>query len=202
MKKALFIVDIQQKYDKNFTKEYLEKVEEYIGTSSSNYEKIVMVMENNEDNGDFIPKEIHMELSIRPVFKCYDSDYSLEKLNRSTLFQKKGKSLVPRFNIPDGDFCFMDREGYFVGKKEDGKLFIDFMSKDLYMLLNLFRDFDEVEIIGGGINHCVKKTQEYFRFIGINNTRINKDMCYAISYQKAPCPDFLFDSYIENHQRD
>ena len=76
------------------------------------------------------------------------------------------------------------------------------MSKDLYMLLNLFRSYDEVEIIGGGINHCVKKTQEYFSFIGINNTKINKDMCYEISYRRKHCPDDVFDSYIENKQRD
>lgn len=202
MKRALFIVDIQEKYNKSFTMDYLQKVEEYIGKNKDKYDRIVMIMEENVDKGDFIPRDVFEELTIRPVFKCYDSEYSLERIKRSTLFKQSGSSLVPKFKLPDGDFCLKDGTGYFVGKQEDGILFIDYMSKDLYLLLNLFRDYDEVEIIGGGLRHCVKKTQEYFRFIGITNTRINKDMCYKISSQPSPCPEFAFDTFIENKQRD
>ena len=86
MRKGLFIVDIQEKYDKNFTEEYFTRVKDYIDKNKDNYEKIVMIMEENESSGDFISKEMHKNLSIRPVFKCYDSDYSIEKLKKSSLF--------------------------------------------------------------------------------------------------------------------
>lgn len=203
MPKALFIVDIQQKYNNSFRKEYLDKVKRYLEDNGDEYEKIVMIMEENptEGKGDFIPSDIHRELTIRPIFKCYDAEYSNKKLKNSKYFQVKNNSLIPKIKFPEGDFCLPEKSGFLVGKKEDGEIYIDYMGKDLYLLLNLLRGYD-IDLIGGGINHCVKKTKEYFHFIGIDSVTIKKDLCYSISYQKNACPEYLFDRYIENKQED
>lgn len=197
MDKVLFIVDIQQKYRNNFRKEYLNKVKQYLNTNGSNYKHIVMIMEENTDNGDFISKDIHQELTIRPVFKCYDAEYSYNKLKESKNFSLQDGKLIPKITFPDGNFCIQEGAGFLVGTQEDGKIYIDYMNRDLYLLLNLFREY-EIEIIGGGLNHCVKKTQEYFNFIGIKTTTIKKDLCYKISTQTNPCEDKYFDLFIEN----
>lgn len=197
MNKVLFIVDIQQKYRKSFHKEYLNKVKQYLEKNSNDYKHIVMIMEENEENGDFIPKDIHQELTIRPVFKCYDASYTMERLKNSNNFDIKDGKLIPKIEFPDGDFCIQEGPGFLVGTQEDSRIYLDYMGKDLYFLLNLFRGY-EIELIGGGLNHCVKKTQDYFKFVGITSTYINKDMCYKISQQANPCEEFYFDLYIEN----
>lgn len=197
MDKVLFIVDIQEKYRNSFRNEYLDKVKQYLNTNRSDYKHIVMIMEENTDCGDFISKEINQELTIRPVFKCYDAEYSYNKLKESVNFSIIDGKLIPKINFPNGDFCFQEGSGFIVGTKEDDKIYIDYMGRDLYLLLNLFRNY-EIDIIGGGLNHCVKKTQEYFRFIGISNTKIKTELCYNISVQSKPCDDKYFDLFIEN----
>ena len=48
MEKVLFIVDVQQKYDKNFTEEYLNKLKKYIAKNGQEYKKIVNSLEENK----------------------------------------------------------------------------------------------------------------------------------------------------------
>jgi hypothetical protein len=199
--KVLFIVDIQQRYHTSFKKEYLDKVRTYLAKNGHKYKHIVMIMEENIDHGDFIPKDINMELTVRPVFKCYNNEYSYQKLKNSTFFSIKDNKLIPKLKFPDGDFCFQDGNGFLIGTADEGNIAIDWMSKDLYYLLNMFRNY-EIELIGGGLNHCVEKTKNYFRYMNINTVTINKDMCYCISNQSNPCDTREFDLFIENKQKD
>ena len=51
--KTLFIVDIQNKYKNSFNEDYLNKVIDFIKKEGTNYEKIILIMEENIENGDY-----------------------------------------------------------------------------------------------------------------------------------------------------
>lgn len=198
--KTLFIIDIQKKYNKNFDDSYLSKITNYLNKNYYYFDKIVCIMENNKILGDFLNEEVLKKLTVRPVFKCYDAEYSFSKLKKSNKFKVSEKGLQPLFEIPNGDFYLRDNTGYIIGSRDENNVKIDYLNLDLYYLMNLIRNTD-IFLIGGGLNNCVKKTQDYLKCLGIKST-ILKDLCYTIYPVQNPCNTKKFNVFIENKQKD
>jgi len=199
--RTLFIVDIQQKYKDSFSENYLNDVKDFIYKDYKNFDKIVCIMENNKILGDYIPEEINEKLTIYPIFKCYDAEYTYNVMRKSKNFEIDEEGcLVPLIEIPEGDFCIREGKGFFVGKRDDTNVSIDYMGKDLYLLMNLLR-YDDIYLIGGGLNNCVEKTKNYLHFLGIDS-QIIKKLCYTIDKKSESCPNNHFNVFIKNNQKE
>ena len=101
---TLFIVDIQSKFRQSFDEDYLNDVISYLKNKSKEYDKIILIMEENIANGDTIPSEIKEKISYYPVFKDYSASYTMNNLKESKNFSLDKGYLEANIEIPEGVF--------------------------------------------------------------------------------------------------
>lgn len=192
--KTLFIVDIQSKFRNSFNEEYLDETISYLNKKGKDFDKIVCIMEKNVSEGDYVPKEVFEKLTYYPVFKLYEASYTREKLLNSTHFNINKGEITSNVEIPMGSFIFKENGGYIIGNRTNTSISMDFVCNGLYQLLNSLRD-DDITIVGGGLYNCVKKTQDFLNFMGIDSV-IDKEYCYTLEEDDS-CSLDRFDYYVE-----
>ena len=152
--------------------------------------------ENKQLKGDFLPKTISDKITSYPVFKCYDASHTYEKIKRSQNFTIFEGHILPLVRIADGEFTLNEgNEGYIIGTKDGTAFNLDYINKDLYMLLKSL-DGDEISIIGGGIDNCVRRTKNFLKFMDIKS-KVLRDFCYTIDKKIAPADERNFDDFKE-----
>lgn len=168
--KILLIIDIQKKYQNNFNKQYLNKVQKFIEKTKDEFDEIVYMVDFTDKNflHDYVPAFI-LENTDCMLQKSYTKEYEFFYIVANTEAISGTSTSQSIIKVPDGAIiCQKNSCIYFIDKT-----FLSFIER-------WKKENAEIYLIGGGLHHCVKKTKKILKEFKIK-THVMEEYCYIIS---------------------
>lgn len=188
MKKVLLVIDIQRKYEANFSLNYLLKVGDFLNKKASNFDEVSCIMDicNTTNKGDFIPSFIFNRLSDLPLFKQYSEKYTVDMINATGIIEMKKSDngyqiLTSEKSLVEQDKYIKKVEnGAIISMKENSNKIIEYIDSNYLNIIERWHlEKAKIYLIGGGLEKCVKKTKNILETFGLK-VKVLEEYCYDI----------------------